>query len=599
MSTSSTQAPTPGQPIPTPPDFSVVWDDPRDAKLTWMSIPQFKTPISPLINAVVAAFMVGGNAGMEGAGLPFEIRIKCINTYPYMGMVPKAAPPEVVMKGMGLLNRAAPGVFKMMMGKVGAGMSKQQEAALNPIVERFEAYWLDELLPEIKQHIAYFESCDLRGMSLDQLRAHLAEALKRGERMGALHGVVMPMLFAMSQFEELYRELFEGASTLDALRLTQGFDNKTMEGDRALWRLSRVARATPEVHAILSGHAPGDVVPALEKSEACQPFLADLRAWLAQYGQRLNSVFALGEPSWIEDPTPAIQNLQAYVTLPDLRPEMEPAAFVAEREKAVAEARAKLAGYPQPVVTRFETLLKAAQIAAVVHEDHNFWIDQRLFYHVRRLIIEFGQRLAQAGTLEAVNDVFYLTPDELQNSRDVPMKRLVQERKAEMERFSRVTPPSMLGTAPAFEMTDGGSMIRAMFKGEMSPANTSNNEANKVKGLAGSAGVARGTARVIHSLAEAGKLQPGDVLVAIATEPPWTPLFATASAIVTDAGGVLSHSAVVAREYRIPAVVGTGHATSAFHDGQLLEVDGNTGIVRVVVEKVEIEEIEHEPALAG
>jgi pyruvate,water dikinase len=586
MSNSSAQTPTPGQPIPTPPDFSVVWDDPRDAKLTWMSIPQFKTPISPLIYAVIGAFLVGGNAGFERAGLPFQVRVERINTYPYMGMVPKAAPPDVVMKGMGMLNRAAPGVFKMMMGKVGAGMSKQQEAALNPIIERFEDYWYNELLPEIKQHIAYFKSTDMRGLSLDQLRAHLAEVLKRVERMGALHGVVFPMLFAMSQFEELYCELFEGATTLDALRLTQGFDNKTLEGDRALWRLSRLARSTPEVREILSRHAAGEVIPALEKSTPSQQFLADLHKWLAYYGQRLNSAFALGEPGWIEDPTPAIQNLQAYVAMPDLRLEMEPAALAAEREKAVAEARAKLAGYPQPIVARFETLLKAAQVAAIVHEDHNFWIDQRLFYHVRRVILEFGARLAQTGALDAVNDVFYLTPNELQNGRDVPLKRLVQERKTEMEQFSLVTPPPMLGTAPAFEMTDGGSMVRAMFKGEMSPANNSNGEMNKVKGHPGSAGVARGTARVIRSLAEAGKLQPGDVLVAVSTEPPWTPLFATASAIVTDSGGVLSHSAVVAREYRIPAVVGTGNATTTFQDGQVLEVDGNAGTVRVVVEEV-------------
>ncbi len=222
----------------------------------------------------------------------------------------------------------------------------------------------------------------------------------------------------------------------------------------------------------------------------------------------------------------------------------------------------------------------------MVHEDHNFWIDQRLFFHVRRIFLEFGQRLAQAGMLAAVYDVFYLTPDDLQNGRSVPMTRLASERKAEMEHFSHMTPPPMLGTAPAFEMTDGGSAIRAMFKGELSPANTSNSEAGKVKGLPGSAGVVRGTARVIRSLAEAGKLQPGDVLVAVATEPPWTPLFATAAAIVTDAGGVLSHSAVVAREYRIPAVVGTGAATTTFTDGQLLEVDGNAGTVRVVVEDV-------------
>jgi rifampicin phosphotransferase len=562
MSTSDTQAPTPGQPIPNPPDFSVVWDNPRDAKLTWMTIPQYKTPISPLIHAVIELFLVGGNAGFVQAGLPFEVRIARINTYAYMGMVPKDAPPEAMMKAMGLLSRAAPGVFKLMMSKVGAGMSKQQEAALNPLVERFEFYWLDELLPEIKQHIAYFESCDLRGMSPKQLRAHLAETLKRVERMGALHGVIMPMLFAMSQFEELYCELFDGATTLDALCLTQGFDNKTMEGDRALWRLSRLARSTPEVREILSRHAAGEIIPALEKSAASQQYLADLHKWLAYYGQRLNSAFALGEPSWIEDPTLAIQNLQAYVAMPDLRPEMEPAALAAEREKSVAEARAKLAGYPQPIVARFETLLKAAQVATIVHEDHNFWIDQRLFYHVRRVILEFGGRLAQAGVLDAVHDVFYLTPDELQNDQDIPMERLVRKRKTEMDHFSHAAPPPMLGTAPAFEMTDGGPMVRALFKGEMSPAKTRNGEMNMVKGLPGSAGVARGTARVIHSLAEAGKLQPGDVLITISTEPPWTPLFATASAIVTDSGGVLSHSAVVAREYRIPAVVGTGNATT-------------------------------------
>jgi rifampicin phosphotransferase len=595
MSTTSTrQSPTPGQPIPNPPDFSVIWDDPRDAKLTWMTIPQYKIPISPLIHAVVGAFLVGGNAGMEQAGLPFEVRVRRINTYAYLGMVPKDAPPAAVMKAMGLLNRAAPGVFKMMMSKVGAGMSKQQEAALNPLVERFESYWQDEILPEVKQHLAYFESCDLRGMSLDQLCAHLAETLKRVERMGALHGVIMPMLFAMSQFEELYCELFEGATTLDALRLTQGFDNKTVEADRALWRLSRAARTTPEVREILSKHAAGEVIPTLEKSAASQQFLADLRAWLAQYGQRLNSAFALGAPSWIEDPTPAIQYLQAYVAMVDLRPEMEPATLAAEREKSVAEARAKLAGYPQPVVARFETLLKAAQVAAIVHEDHNFWIDQRLFYHIRRLIVEFGCRLAQTGALEAMDDVFYLTPEELRSSRDIPMKRLVQEHKTEMKHFSRLTPPPMLGTMPAFEMTDGGSMVRALFKGELNPVNISNSEMNKVKGLPGSAGVTRGTARVIHSLAEAGKLQPGDVLVTASTEPPWTPLFATASAIVTDGGGVLSHSAVVAREYRIPAVVGTGNATTIFQDGQLIEVDGNAGTVRVVVE-----ETEQEPALVG
>jgi len=173
----------------------------------------------------------------------------------------------------------------------------------------------------------------------------------------------------------------------------------------------------------------------------------------------------------------------------------------------------------------------------------------------------------------------------LQTGQEGALQGRVQARQAEMEHFSHVTPP-LLGTMPAIEMTDGGPMLRALLKGEIAPRNTDQPEAHRVTGLAGSAGVARGPARVIHSLAEASKLQPGDVLVAVSTVPPWTPLFATAAAIVTDTGGVLSHSAIVAREYRLPAVVGTGRATTTFQDGDWLEVDGDAGTVRVVGETV-------------
>ena len=228
MPNASTQAPAAGQPIPTPPEFPVVWDDPGDAKLTWEFNSALKDPVPLMVDAIVNTFLVGGNAGFEQAALPIQIRIERVNTYQYIGIVPNDAPPEVAIKAMGLLNRAAPGAFKVVMEKMGARMSKKSEAALDPLIAGFEPYWYDEILPEIKQHIAYFESSDLRGLSLDQLRAHLAEALKRAERMGALHGVVLPMLYAMSQFEEYYCEIFEGATSLDALRLTQGLDNKVM-----------------------------------------------------------------------------------------------------------------------------------------------------------------------------------------------------------------------------------------------------------------------------------------------------------------------------------------------------------------------------------
>lgn len=596
MSTSTTQTPTAGQPIPAPADFPVTWENPIDAKLFWVTEPHCKAPMAPLPYSIVAAFFRGMNPAYDAVGLPFHVHSARINTYFYMGIAPTAAPPEVVMKTISAINRVAPGVIKLLMGKMIEDMSKRQLAKLNPIAERFDQIWDEELLPEIKQHLAYFESCDLRGLSLEQLRAHFDESLKRIERMSTLHMLaVIPGFFAMSQFEELYCDLFPGATTLDALRLLQGFDNKVLESDRALWQLSRTVLTRPLVHQILAERAAADVIPALETSEEGKRFLVDLRLYLDQFGKRLNSAFALTEPSWIENPTIVIENLKAYITRPDPRPEAEQAVLAAEREKAIAEARAKLTGYPRPIIAQFETLLKAAQTAAFVHEEHNYWIDQRLFYQVRQVVLEMGRRLAEDSILEEVDDVFYLTPEEWRTVETMPISSVrerIRERKAEMEHFLHINPPARLGTAPAFDLDgDAGPVIRAITKVDgallktESAQSNGNGHSRTVKGQAGSSGVARGTARVIHSLAEAGKLQKGDVLIAVSTLPPWTPLFATAAAVVTDEGGVLSHCAVVAREYRIPAVVGTGNATTTFQDGQVIEVDGNAGIVRLVSER--------------
>jgi pyruvate,water dikinase len=103
-------------------------------------------------------------------------------------------------------------------------------------------------------------------------------------------------------------------------------------------------------------------------------------------------------------------------------------------------------------------------------------------------------------------------------------------------------------------------------------------------GRAASSGVARGVARVVRSLGEAGRLGPGEVLVTETLSSSWTPLFATAAAVVTDVGGILSHAAVVAREYGIPAVLGAEGATVRVRDGQVVEVDGDRGLVRLLAE---------------
>ena len=149
-----------------------------------------------------------------------------------------------------------------------------------------------------------------------------------------------------------------------------------------------------------------------------------------------------------------------------------------------------------------------------------------------------------------------------------------------MDHFRTVQPPPALGTPHPGPPPDDP-MGRALGKLFGVPPAESG-DPDILLGHASSPGKVSGTAKVVLSLAEAGKLQPGDIMVAPSTMPAWTPLFASIAAVVTDAGGVLSHAAIVAREYNIPAVLGTGNATSAIQDGQTVEVDGDAGAVRIV-----------------
>jgi len=348
--------------------------------------------------------------------------------------------------------------------------------------------------------------------------------------------------------------------------------------------LSRSALKSGAVQRVLEEQATGQVIPALEESADGRAFLAEIRAYLEMYGKRANTWFMLAETPWIDDPTPVVRNLKDYITQPDRDPDAEMAALAAEREAAVAQARTQLQGYPQSVAEQFEFLLQAAQAGTVLQEDHNFWIDYRSTYEMRQVVREFARRFAAAGVIDAEDDIFFLTFDEIRAVAEALPERkardIVAERKAEMARFADVRPPFALGTEPPSPPPDNpiGRAIGKFFGGPP-PAAT---EPGVLKGNAGSRGVVRGTAKVVRSLAEAEKLRPGDILVAETTAPPWTSLFAIAAAVVTDPGGILSHCAVVAREYMIPAVVGVGMATAVIQDGQLLEVDGSAGTVRII-----------------
>jgi pyruvate,water dikinase len=267
------------------------------------------------------------------------------------------------------------------------------------------------------------------------------------------------------------------------------------------------------------------------------------------------------------------------------------AEHAAQREQARELVRQRLAALPPEDRERFEFLLAAASTGVVITEDHGFWIDFRAAYKVRRVLSEFGWRLVPAA-FNVPADVFFLTLDELRETaaaeRTPDRRKLVEARRAEMEHFAAVRPPQELGTPlpPPPPDLPPDPFLRSMgkFNGRVFGTPDSDEPApdpDVITGHPGSPGRVRGVARIIRTLDDAGRLAPGDVLVAETTTPPWTPLFATVAAVVTDTGGVLSHCAVVAREYGMPAVVGTGDGTDRIPDGALIEVDGDAGVVRL------------------
>ncbi|MEA2922877.1 MAG: rifampicin phosphotransferase [Bradyrhizobium sp.] len=549
--------------IPTPANFPISWESPDDAQLFWfrdqLHLPE---PITPLDEEFARHVYRGMGVIFERYEIPLRVRSRRFNTYFYWAVAPVDGTPDHLV-----------------------AQSKRAEATVSQVTTRLAEIWSQEVLPEVKVHLQFWEDFDLAGATTPELLDHLAETVTRHHRVWELHfRVVTPKHVAMSAFDDFYRDLLGNKTAFDAYQLLRGFDNKTLESERALWKLSRQAITRPTVKRILEENDASSVLALLETTADGRDFIAILRVYLDEFGRQCGKPFHFSEPSWIEDPTPAVRTLQHDIGRVDRDPEAELAAMAVERERLVAEVREHLRSESQPVVNQFETLLKAAQEAAVVSEDHNYWIDFRSAYQVRQVLLEFGRRFEAVGALDEPNDVFCLTLDELRETAAalprIDRRPLVAGRQAELQYFRTVQPPAVLGTLPA-EPPPDTPLGRAVGKFLGSPPAVSSNP-REVHGNAGSPGSVRGPAKVLRSLSDSSKLRRGDVLVAETTSAPWTQLFATAAAIVTDAGGVLSHCAVVAREYAIPAVVGTGNATTTIRDGDIVEVDGDHGIVRIL-----------------
>ena len=581
----TTQAPLA---IPTPPAFPVRWTNRAEAARLWSrDAIHWPEPITPLEFSLWEKAVEGMNCALVDLGLPPMARVCRINSYLYEATA---------------LDLSSAQAVDTLVAQTAAA-----ETRLRSTMTQLEQLWSTTWLPELEQHLAFWQAYALPQASLADLCLHLDETLVRHVRVWEIHQQIFyPLTLAMNLFTEFYQDLVEEEDALAALQLLAGLPNKTVESGHALWALSRRALAEPTVKAaIAQATANRLATPALldelQQSAAGCAFLAEFNRYRQHFGQR-GEKWGWRYPTWIEEPAPLFALLGQYIAQPDR--DLAAETVEQQRQQAVrlAALRTAIGGYPQAVRDEFERLFKAAQISTVLSEDHTYWIDFGAGAAVRRVMLEFGRRFTAAGIVTTVDDIFYLTLTEIQSSATqlhegsqdgFDHKATVATRQAELRHYAAVTPPPLLGALPAetyghdprlqesaFLQAIGKFATRAPKSAQAAGGRTAGE--GVFQGNAGASGRVQGVARVVHTLAEAHKLQPGEILVTETTAPPWTPLFAVAGAIVTESGGMLSHAAVVAREYRIPAVVGLHLATQHITTGQSIEVDGQTGLVRVL-----------------
>ncbi len=333
-----------------------------------------------------------------------------------------------------------------------------------------------------------------------------------------------------------------------------------------LVRLAQFVRARPALERLFRGHPPAALMPLLAADADGRAFLEQLRGFLAEHGRRAAREAELSTPRWHEDPTFVLGVVQQHLAAPNLT---DPD----ERERAQADLRARTTDDVRRRLRRgtrwlFGPLLRLAHDASRLREEMRGLVVDSLGMY-RRLFLEAGSRLVAAGQARAADDVFFLTRDEVRAflearaDADLPLRITMRRTLFETYRTAPDPPDHFLLNAGEMVVSDGLDEAGG----------------RELRGTAGAHGRATGRARVVRDPREGAALQPGEILVAPYTDVGWTPLFLVAAAVVTDLGGPLSHSCVVAREYGIPAVVSVHRATRRIRTGDRITVDGDRGLV--------------------
>ncbi|WP_088030006.1 phosphoenolpyruvate synthase, partial [Bacillus mobilis] len=347
-------------------------------------------------------------------------------------------------------------------------------------------------------------------------------------------------------------------------------NNITSEMGLALMDVADVIRPYPEVITYLQHVEDDSFLNELVQFKGGEKARDAISAFLNKYGMRCSGEIDITKTRWIEKPTTIIPMI-----LNNIR-DFEAGASKRKFEEGLQEALKK----EEELVNRLQHLpngkQKVEEMKRMVRNIRNcigyreypkYGMINRYFIYKQALLKE-AEQLVQSGVIREVDDIYYLTFEELHevvrtNKLDY---ELIQKQKNDYKLYEKLTPPRI--------MTSDGEIITGKYKRENLPADA-------IVGLPVSSGVIEGRARVILNMEEAN-LEEGDILVTTFTDPGWTPLFVSIKGLVTEVGGLMTHGAVIAREYGLPAVVGVENATKLIKDGQRIRVHGTEGYIEVL-----------------
>jgi len=337
-----------------------------------------------------------------------------------------------------------------------------------------------------------------------------------------------------------------------------------------IWRMAAAANSKVEVKKlILSNNDWRTIEGKLSETDAGREFLAEWNRFMRIHGHHCRAELELYNKRWIETPDYILRFVRSHITQIDkIDPVQNFARAAKQRRQLEQQCRKQLRN---PIKrTIFNHLLARVQSGSVFRENSKSEVI-KLFTVMRKLLIKLGKRLNEKDVLENADDIFFLKIEEIapvvNGKADFDIHQVIASRRAEYNKNSSVTPPDV---------------VIGKFDPDNYTPDSIDKDAEILNGLGVSPGRATGKARVILRADTEEQLLAGEILVAPFTDPGWTPYFVPAAAIVMDEGGVISHGSIVAREYGIPAVVNVGSGTKIIKTGQTIQVDGNSGVVRIL-----------------